>query len=212
MNRNSRRGALTPLEHGLIGCGSLFLLAIICSGVAVYYAVQNAKKGTSSDPAVIRGWLKAEAKCEPPKGYECLRGSSFSAMGSTLGSILVAPPDSKLGEGVMDFDPTKTSLMLFKGPTVDLSKPTDAKGRNETKSEDYVFEVGEKKAKGVRREVTLNGVKQIEYQVPLRKTLLFMAVGPADGFDKAAMEDFLKTMRLDLPFDLPTEVKEAAKK
>jgi len=210
MKRFSRRGALTPLEQGLIGCGSLVLLVVICSGVAVYYAVQNAKKGLSSDPEQIRGWLQAEVKCDPPKGYECVRGSNFSAMGSSLGSILVAPPDAKLGEGV-DFDPTKTCFMLMKGPMIDQSKPKDAKGRTETKSEDYVFTVGEKKAKGARREVTVNGEKQVEYQVPLRKTLLFLAVGPADKFDKDAMEDFLKTMRLDVPFDLPTEVKEAPK-
>jgi len=203
----NRRGALTPLEQGLIGCGSLALLIVICSGVAVYYAVQNAKKGMSSDPAVIRGWLQAEVKCDPPKGYECLRGANFSAMGSSLGTIVIAPPDAKLAEGV-DIDPTKTTFMLMKGPMIDQSKPKDAPGRTVTKSEDCVFTVGEKKAKGTKREVTINGEKQVEYQVPLRKTLLFLAVGPADKFDKAAMDDFLKTMRLDVPFDLPTEIRE----
>ena len=65
--------------------------------------------------------------------------------------------------------------------------------------------------KAVRREVLQNKIKRIEYQVPLRKSLVLLAVGPADKFDQKTMEDFLGTMRLDQPFDLPTEVKDAPK-
>jgi hypothetical protein len=57
--------------------------------------------------------------------------------------------------------------------------------------------------------VTRGRAKTIEYQVPLRKSLLFVAVGPAEGFDLKSMEDFLATMRLEQPFDLPTEIKDA---
>jgi hypothetical protein len=210
MKRPPRRGALTSLETGLIGCGSLALVVFICSGVAVYFAIQNAKKGMSSDPKQIREWLQAEVKCDPPKGYECVRGANFSAMGSAVGSILVAPPDAKLDEKT-DFDPEKTTFLLIKAPMADSSRPKETGDRKETSVNDVVVSVSEKKVKAVRREVTQGGTKRIEYQVPLRKSLVFLAVGPAHQFDSKAMEDFLGTMRLDQPFDLPTEVKDAGK-
>jgi hypothetical protein len=208
-NDATRRGALTSLETGLIGCGSIALVFFVCCGVAVYFAVQNVKKGMSTDPKEIGEWLRAEVKCDPPKGYECIRGFQASAMGSAIGNILIAPIGTKMqAEG--DVDPSVTWFMLQKTPFADQSKPK-APDRTESDAKDVILTVSEKKVKAVRREVMQNKTKKIEYQVPLRKSLVFLATGPADGFDLKAMEDFLGTMRLDQPFDLPSEVKDAPK-
>ena len=205
-----RRGALTPVETSLIGCGSLALVFVVCCGIAIYFAAKNAREGMSSDPNVICQWLQTEVKCDPPKGYECVRGFQANMLGSPAGSILVAPEGTKV-EANDDVDPSVTTFLLTKAPFADQSRPKETGDRMETKVEDVVVSVSEKKVKAVRREVTQHQMKRIEYQVPLRKSLVFLAAGPADKFDQKAMADFLGTMRLDQPFDLPTEVKEAPK-
>jgi hypothetical protein len=206
---HSRRGALAPVETALLGCGTLALVFVVCCGVAIYYAVKNAREGTSSDPAKIREWLRAEVKCEPPKGYECRRGANFSALGSAVGTILVAKPEADLDEE--GSDPTTTTFLLVKAPMADQSRPKETGGRKETETQNVTLTVSEKKVKAVRREVTQAGIKRLEFQVPLRKNLVFLAVGPLEAFDLKSMEDFLGTMRLDQPFDLPTEIKDAPK-
>lgn len=210
VDSSHRRGALTPVETSLIGCGSLALVFVVCCGIAIYFAAKNAREGMSSDPNVIRQWLQKEVKCDPPKGYECVRGFQANMLGSPAGSILVAPEGTKV-EANDDVDPSVTTFLLTKAPFADQSRPKETGDRKETKVEDVVVSVSEKKVKAVRREVTQHNMKRIEYQVPLRKSLVFLAAGPADQFDQKAMEDFLGTMRLDQPFDLPTEVKEAPK-
>jgi hypothetical protein len=210
VNFSRRRGTLTPVETSLIGCGSLALVFVVCCSIAIYYAVQNVKKGMSTDPVQLRQWLQAEVKCEPPKGYECIRGFQANALGSPIGDILLAPVGSQPNAN-NDFDPSLTTFLLTKAPMADQSRPEETADRKETKVENVVVSVSEKKVKAVRREVTQHKTKRIEYQVPLRKSLVFLAVGPAEKFDLKAMEDFLGTMRLDLPFDLPTEVKDAPK-
>jgi hypothetical protein len=210
VNTSRRRGALTPVETSLIGCGSLALVFVVCGSIAIYYAVKNAREGMSSDPKVIGQWLQKEVKCDPPKGYECIRGFQTNALGSPVGSILVATIGTKV-EANEDVDPSVTTFLLTKAPFADQSRPQETGDRKETKTEDVIVSVSEKKVKAVRREVTQHKMRRIEYQVPLRKSLVFLAAGPADNFDLKSMEDFLGTMRLDQPFDLPTVVKEAPK-
>jgi len=202
-----RRGALAPVEGTLLGCGSLALLFIVCSSIAIYFAVRNVRKGMSTDPQQIRTWLQAEVKCDPPRGYECIRGFQATAMGSPIGNILVAPTGTTLAANE-ELPSTVTTFSLTKAPMADQSHPEDKADRVVAETKDVVVMVSEKKVKAVRREVTKGKAKLIEYQVPLRKSLVFLAVGPADKFDLKSMEDFLATMRLDQPFDLPTEVKD----
>jgi hypothetical protein len=215
MNTPSSKSSWTPTESALVGCGSLVLVFAICCGVAVFFAVRNARTGQSSDPQQIRSWLKEEVKTEPPKGYECVRGSRFNAIGSIVCTILVAPPDAKI-DAKNEFDPDKTVFVLMRAPMADQAAPDPkgdaSKGRTIEKTENYIFDVAGRKATGTRREVTEQGVKRAEYQLGLRKNVLFFAAGPAGKFDKKAMDDFLGTMVLDQPFDLPTEQKPAAKK
>ena len=79
-------------------------------------------------------------------------------------------------------------------------------GESVAATADHVFKVGGIDAKGAKRELTKRGVKLVEHQLALRKNLMFLARGPAAGFDQKAMDDFLLGLPLETAWDLPTRI------
>jgi hypothetical protein len=207
-HRRSRllRPGLTPAETGFAGCGALVLAVVICAGVAIYYAKRNISMADSSDPVQLRAWLQEEVVCDLPKGYDVVRGLKVNALGSSLLTLFIAQPGAVKGEHD-DFDPQKTVFMVMRAPMVDQAEPTVNDGsRSVTKADKVEMKVSGKKVKVDRRETTANHGARVEYQVPLRRGLIFLGFGPADKFDLPAAEALLGSMVLDRPGDLPSAV------
>jgi hypothetical protein len=197
---------LTPVETAFAGCGALVLAVIVCAGVAIYYAKRNINMAASSDPVQLRAWLQEEVVCDLPQGYDVIRGLKVNALGSSLSTLFIAQPGAVKGEAD-DFDPQKTVFMVMRAPMVDQAEPTVNNGsRSVTKTDKVEMTISGRKAKVDRRETATDHGARVEYQVPLRRGLIFLGFGPADKFDLRAAEALLGSIVLDRPGDLPTAI------
>ncbi|HVJ80145.1 MAG TPA: hypothetical protein VNC50_03655, partial [Planctomycetia bacterium] len=177
----ARRRGLTTGQCAFIGCGTLTIAFLIAVGMSIYYGKKNLEKAWTTDAAQLRAWLREEMDFDIPKGYEAIEGRKANVLGTTLMTVILAPPGTKTGK---DADPKATTFTIMRAPMIDQAKGDDSQKtaeRTVTKSETITVVIGTKKATAERRETTEFGRERAEIQAPLRKGLTVLATGPREG-------------------------------
>lgn len=200
-----RRGEWGCMKSCAVGC--FVILVVFAVGLFILY--RNSKFGKSTDPVEVAAVLKETIDAEIPPGYEGKMSVNMSMFGFGFKMIMILPKEAKLDDD--DAEPDKqvqgkgnyTFLMLlsmFGADEETLKKAFQDKGGpaqqvGKAPEVKLTLRVGNKDVPATKIETTQNGVQSIQYQTVVKPGVLFIGMGPADKFDKKAMDAFLASVK-----------------
>lgn len=172
-----------------------FVLCVVLVGGITYIAYQFTKENVSTDPVVLEQWLRETVPCSIPDGYEAKNGFHFGPWRA----ITILPKDVAMADSN-----ATTSFFICSLPGVDFEalrdqfdKQIEVRGEVPRDFEETRIElkVGPDTVQGTKREWTDGNTPHVEYDVLLRRGVLFVATGPTETFDHAALEAFLASVQ-----------------
>ena len=172
----------------LIGCGLVSILMLVGGGVGLYIAWN---KFVLTDPVEIEAMASEITGTSAPDGYEGsmgmnLLGFKFAVLAGDDGHVIMVASASKAQGPQLESQMRENfSAQLNDGGLAeDLGKE--------------IFDVGGQQVEFRKFRNEGGGVKQLQYSgtLPDRdgRVSMLIYIGPEDGFDKATLEAYLKSI------------------
>ena len=191
----SRSGCLRGC---LMGCGVLAILAFLALVVAGFFVYRVVDQAIIRDPEQANQVLQEVLQCQVPEGYRTEQAVKVPVLDMRM--VMIQP--------VGGFRPQEDTMFIVVAAQNFKPEQLEQQFRMQAAQQGAKFPAGKAKETSIvkvqvgdrTREATKiqsRDEKQsfVQYLVPIKPGVLCTAHGPQDGFDQAAFESFLKSIR-----------------